>query len=232
MPNAIPYNEASKLFGLQEWLIFTEEECDEIKKYCLEKEKELIASGSEHHDENLTTAITTNNYFKFNFFQDYPKYAERFVKFLTETGCPLEWPIIAQSWINVLRKDQGINWHTHIGNMGQCFSANVFIDGPTKPGTSYLNVIEGGIKSQNIENKRGYMHVFPSNIYHKVIPLKEDTERISLGITVHGYNAIQNSKAVIKGLAMNTKSPLSDSVILTNDHLLPKQQPSPPNRYK
>ena len=62
--------------------------------------------------------------------------------------------------------------------------------------------------------------------------MKEDTERISIGITLHGYNAIQNSKGIINGLAMNTKSPLSDSVILTNDHLLPKQQPSPPNRYK
>ena len=98
---------------------------------------------------------------------------------------------MVQSWVNIYRKGDGIGWHKH---KGDCLSLNIFIDGDTIPGPAYfLAGKEAGLnkydcKEVNFENKKGYMQIFQSSIYHKVDPVS--SERISVGATLHNYNDI------------------------------------------
>ena len=182
----------------QEHNFFTIDECDKIKEYAYRKEEELIKEG---HLQGKFDSITTTNYFRYNFFKDHPIYAERFVDFLTQTNYLLEWPILVQSWVNIYRKGQGIEWHNHVGHMSKSFAANIFIDGPTQPGVTYLRPNGHDLKEYTIENKRGYIHTFPCTSYHKVKPV--ESERISIGITYHSFECID--KDIIKLYALNSK---------------------------
>ena len=75
--------------------------------------------------------------------------------------------------------------------MGNSFAANIFIDGPTKPGTVYLTESGYEINEVTSENKRGYIQIFPTAILHKVNPVQ--SERISVGITLHfGRNTVDH----------------------------------------
>ena len=176
---------------IKDFPFFTSEECDEIKQYAYKKEKELKGSSPL---EVYNKSITTNNYDRYNFFEDHPVYAERLVDFLKTTNSPLEWPIMVQSWVNIYRKGDGIGWHGHQGNG---FSFNIFIDGDSSPGASYLLIGRfGGLKNKydinaiNFENKKGYIQIFPSHIFHKVDPVS--SERITVAGTIHNYSSISD----------------------------------------
>jgi hypothetical protein len=175
---------------IKEYKFFTISECDKIKEYAYRKEDELIKEGHNHAEE--FESITTSNYFRYNFLRDHPIYAARFVDFLRQTNDDLEWPIAVQSWVNIYRRGDGIRWHNHVGNMGTSFAANIFIDGPTKPGTIYLKETGYEINELPLENKRGYIQIFPTAILHKVNPV--ENERVSIGITLHSCNYMRENK--------------------------------------
>ena len=178
---------------IQEFKFFTIAECDKIKEYAYKKEDELIKAGYQDYSaESGYDSITTNNYFRYNFLRDHPIYAARFVDFLRQTRNDLKWPIGVQSWVNIYRRGDGIGWHNHRGDMGNSFAANIFIDGPTKPGTVYLKETGYEINELPIENKRGYIQIFPTAILHKVNPVQ--SERISIGITLHSCDYIKENK--------------------------------------
>ena len=187
---------------INEFPFFTNEECDEIKQYAYKKEKELKGSTPL---EVYNKSITTNNYDRYNFFEDHPVYAERLVSLLKETDAPLTWPIMVQSWVNIYRKGDGIGWHNHYGSG---LSFNIFIDGDLAPGPSYVLAGEEGgldkydIQIKNLSNKKGYMQIFPSSVYHKVDPL--NSERISIGGTLHHYKDI--TEDVISFISLNNKN--------------------------
>tara|TARA_R100000152_G_C6723773_1_gene149339 strand:- start:117 stop:716 length:600 start_codon:yes stop_codon:yes gene_type:complete len=189
---------------INEFPFFTREECDEIKQYAYKKEKELKGSTPL---EVYNKSITTNNYDRYNFFEDHPVYAERLVSLLKETDAPLEWPIIVQSWVNIYRKGDGIGWHNHYGSG---LSFNIFIDGDLAPGPSYVLAGEEGgldkydIQIKNLSNKKGYMQIFPSPVYHKVDPLNSELERITVAATIHSYTAI--NRKVLNLLSLNNKN--------------------------
>ena len=203
-----------------EYTFFTNEECDDIKRYAYKKEDELIKDGHQNTvSDGYSKAITTSNYFRYNFFKDHPQYAERFVDFLKKTdktlGWPLEWPIAVQSWVNIYRKGQGIEWHNHPGIMGKSFAANIFIDGPTQPGTTYIKVAgQDQVEEVNKENHKGHIQVFPCSLYHKVKPVTE--ERISVGITFHSFEYL--NKDIIKTYALNSNI-IPNTIILNNEPL-------------
>ena len=187
---------------INEFPFFNSEECDEIKQYAYKKEKELKGSTPL---EVYNKSITTNNYDRYNFFEDHPVYAERLVSLLKETDAPLTWPIMVQSWVNIYRKGDGIGWHNHYGSG---LSFNIFIDGDLAPGPSYVLAGEEGgldkydIQIKNLSNKKGYMQIFPSSVYHKVDPL--NSERISIGGTLHHYKDI--TEDVISFISLNNKN--------------------------
>ena len=173
---------------IKEYKFFTIDECDKIKEYAYRKEDELIKEG---HLQGEFDSVTTNNYFRYNFLRDHPIYAARLVDFLRQTHDNIEWPIAVQSWVNIYRKGAGIFWHNHLGTMGSSFAANIFIDGPTKPGTVYLKETGYKINELALENKRGYIQIFPTAILHKVDPVQ--SKRISVGITLHlGRNTVDH----------------------------------------
>lgn len=193
---------------------FTEEECDSIKPYCYEVEQELIKFGFDKHRENnaLGDVVTTNNYFRYNFFAAHPNFADRFADFMWQMNKNIDWPIAVQSWVNIYRKGQGIKWHNHQGSMGKSFSANIFVDGPTQPGITYKPFNEKGIVR---ENKKGYIHVFPCELFHMVPPVEEEQDRITIGITVHSYKDI--NRTMIDQLAFNSRT-YQDTIILSKEH--------------
>ena len=171
-----------------EFPFFSNEECEEIKKYAYKKEIELKEKTTPNEYNN---SVTTNNFNNYNFFKDNPIYADRLVNLLKKTGCPIEWPIMLQSWVNIYREGDGIGWHYHHGNG---WSFNIFIDGDLSPGPAYILAgKEGGLekydmKVKNFTNKKGYMQIFPSSTYHKVDPIS--SERITVGGTLHHYSSI------------------------------------------
>lgn len=205
--NIMPVNS-----NVMEFSFFSEEECNDIKKYCHNVEKKLIDDGynKDTGHESLGDVVTTVNYFRYNFFADNPQYAERLVNCLRKTNQYLEWPIVCQSWVNVYHKGQGIGWHNHQGTMGRSFSANIFIDGPTKPGITFKHF---GEKARVIENKKGYIQIFPCELMHMVPPTEE--ERITVGITIHSYPSI--TRGLIDQLAFNSQEH-KGSIILTRKH--------------
>tara|TARA_Y100000385_G_scaffold183804_1_gene189832 strand:- start:504 stop:1148 length:645 start_codon:yes stop_codon:yes gene_type:complete len=205
--NIMPVNS-----NVMEFSFFSEEECNGIKEYCHNVEKKLIDDGhnKDTGHESLGDVITTVNYFRYNFFADNPQYAERLVNCLRKTNQYLEWPIVCQSWVNLYHKGQGIGWHNHQGTMGRSFSANIFIDGPTKPGITFKQF---GEKGKMIENKKGYIQIFPCELMHMVPPTEE--ERITVGITIHSYPSI--TRGLIDQLAFNSQAH-KGSIILTRKH--------------
>jgi hypothetical protein len=192
----------------------SEDECKEIADWAFDFEQQLINAGygdnkpSPNHFDN----VTTSNYQNYNFFNYFPELADRLVECLFHVNKDLEWPIICQAWVNIYRKGQGINWHNHQGRMGKSFSCNVFIAGNANPGITYKPFGEKGIVR---ENKVGYLHLFPCELFHYVPPIETDTPRITLGMTVHSSSDININ--IMNQLAFNSKMP-QDSVILTKDH--------------
>jgi len=193
---------------------FSQGECQEIKEWAFDFEKKLIQSGFEDYKPapEFFDNVTTSNYHHYNFFHFFPHHAERLVDCLYHVNKDLEWPIICQAWVNIYRKGQGINWHNHQGRMGKSFSCNVFIDGDTKPGITYKPFNSKGITR---ENKIGFMHIFPCELFHYVQPSESDTPRITLGMTVHSNSDININ--IINQLAFNSKQ-YQDSIILTKEH--------------
>jgi hypothetical protein len=193
---------------------FSQEECDEIKTYAYEVEKQLTEQGFENFksERSVTDAITTNNFFRYNFFQAFPHHADRLASFLSQTNPNLDWPIVVQSWVNIYRNGQGIEWHNHTGTIGKSFTANIFISGPTTPGITYK---EFNQKAHTVENKVGYIHMIPCELYHSVPAVEGDEDRITVGITMHSYQTIQRN--MLDQLAFNSKM-YQDTIILTKEH--------------
>lgn len=199
---------------LVELPFFSQEECDEIKTYAYEVEKQLTEQGFENFksERSVTDAITTNNFFRYNFFQAFPHHADRLASFLSQTNPNLDWPIVVQSWVNIYRNGQGIEWHNHTGTIGKSFTANIFISGPTTPGITYK---EFNQKAHTVENKVGYIHMIPCELYHSVPAVQGDEDRITVGITMHSYQTIQRN--MLDQLAFNSKM-YQDTIILTKEH--------------
>lgn len=199
---------------LVELPFFSQEECDEIKTYAYEVEKQLTEQGFENFksERSVTDAITTNNFFRYNFFQAFPHHADRLASFLSQTNPNLDWPIVVQSWVNIYRNGQGIEWHNHTGTIGKSFTANIFISGPTTPGITYK---EFNQKAHTVENKVGYIHMIPCELYHSVPAVEGNEDRITVGITMHSYQTIQRN--MLDQLAFNSKM-YQDTIILTKEH--------------
>lgn len=194
---------------------FTEPECLEVIKYCDEKEKEmrkfhqlLVEAGEVKHNEKIP--LTQRYHSEYNFFRENPSLAPRLVAMIKEVLPELEFPVAVQAWVNIYRKGQGIMWHTHGGKNGHSFSANVFLGGKSAPGIYYSTNPED---TYNVVNEVGAMHVFPHSLNHMVPPSDSTLKRYTLGITIHGYPAID--KALLSGLGLDRNH--RETIILSGD---------------
>lgn len=187
----------------------SDQDCDQIKQYAYQVEEYLVKQSC-----SSQSMVTTNNHYKYNFFASHPTLSDRFASLLSYTYKHLEWPILVQSWVNIYRKNQGIQWHNHNGHSSFSLSANIFIDGDESPGITYQQFNKDPF---TVKNKKGEIHIFPCELYHMVPPVKTDRHRITVGITVHSFPFIQ--KHILNQIAANSKV-FKDVIILTNNHLL------------
>jgi len=192
----------------------TQDECQEITQWAIDFEQQLINAGYGNHipAPHIFDNVTTSNYQHYNFFHYFPMLADRLGECLYHVNKDLEWPIICQAWVNIYRKGQGINWHNHQGRMGKSFSCNLFVSGNTNPGITYKPFNEKAIIK---ENKIGYVHIFPCELFHYVPSVETDTPRITIGMTVHSNSDININ--LMNQLAFNSKM-YQDSIILTKSH--------------
>ena len=182
---------------------FSEEECARVIRYCDDKEKamqkfhqKLVKNGNSSHNPKIP--ITQRYHSEYNFFAENPVYVPKLLACIREVLPGLEFPVAVQAWVNIYRNGQGIKWHTHGGKNGFSYSANVFLAGETSPGIYYaVNPND----MFNVENEVGAMHVFPHSLNHMVPPSESNTKRYTLGITIHGFQAID--KPLIEGVAQN-----------------------------
>ncbi|MEM7561429.1 MAG: hypothetical protein AAF353_00125 [Pseudomonadota bacterium] len=193
---------------------FNKQECRQLRVYCDEKERELEAVLSDG-DENQkppkdgVVPLTQRNHSRYNFFFDNAEYINRLIKCIKTVFPHLEFPIAVQSWVNIYRKGQGIMWHSHAGKNGSSFSANIFLGGPTQPGIFYS--VDPG-NTFNVKNELGAMHLFPNNLNHMVPENDSDEKRYTVGITIHGYDALD--RTLIHGGAVNASN--RETIILTD----------------
>lgn len=195
----------------------TEEECDQIKSFAYKLEEDLIKDGFGEHQEHVAyDNVLTSNYFRYNVIHYFPHLADKLADCLNQIMHPqnLEWPIAVQAWCNIYRKGQGIEWHNHMGQMGRSWTANIFIDGPED---SHVVYKEFNAKAVNMINKKGHMHLLPCELFHMVPKNQTDTDRITLGLTIHSYPVMQ--KTFMDRYAFNSKT-YQDTVVLTREHLI------------
>jgi len=158
--------------------ILTKDECNTVKKFILDNENYIKSLGPDTYSGTSPDSLTGR--FKwFNFLNTdevgsilIPKLKNIFQEI------KLEYPISVQCWGNIFRKGEGISVHKH-GPMNKSFvCSNLFISGPTKPGTTYY------INNQfvDFENEPGEIHFFGSNLYHYVSNNKNDDLRSSLAL--------------------------------------------------
>ncbi|MGB1011544.1 MAG: hypothetical protein ACPGVP_17630 [Thiolinea sp.] len=189
---------------VQGYKFFSADECAKMRAYCDKKERKLeklLDRQAKQQPEpgKASIPLTQKHHYLYNFFAENKQFQPRLVKCVTELMPHLEFPIAVQSWVNVYRNGEGIMWHSHGGKNGYSYSANIFLGGHTTPGIYYSIDPENIF---NIENEVGAMHVFPHNLNH-MVPVSENKEkRYTVGITIHGYQAVD--KALIQGVAANS----------------------------
>ena len=194
---------------------FSAEQCKKVVTYCDKKEKEihkfhekLVKLGEA--TDNAQIPVTQRYHSEYNFFRDHPQHVPRLVSCIREVLPALEFPVAVQAWINIYREGQGIMWHTHGGTNGYSYSANVFLSGEAAPGIYYSVNPENVF---NVKNEVGAMHIFPHSLNHMVPPIETAQKRYTLGITIHGFQAID--KALIQGAAIDRSH--RETVILSGD---------------
>ena len=201
--------------SLEEWVIqmelvngykfFSAEECKKVRDYCDKKERKLEKlldkqASQQTESGKASIPLTQQHHYLYNFFAENKKFQPRLIKCVSEMLPHLEFPIAVQSWVNVYRNGEGIKWHSHGGKNGYSYSANIFLGGQTAPGI-YYSVDPDNIF--NIENEIGAMHIFPHNLNHMVPASETNQKRYTVGITIHGYQAVD--KALIQGTAANSE---------------------------
>lgn len=171
--------------------ILSDSEIDQIKTYILTNEKNIKSLGPDLYNGTEEDSLTGRHMF-FNYLhtetigQDI--LLPKLKKIIKSIGG--EPPVIIQCWANVFRNGEGISIHRH-GNMRQkFFSGNLFIDGNTKPGTTYYK----GEEKIDIENIPGVLNVFPSSCLHGVKENPTNETRISMAMDIIPYSDTNHYK--------------------------------------
>ena len=186
-----------------------------MRAYCDKKERKLEAvldkqANAPAVEGKASIPLTQSHHYLYNFFSENKKYQPRLIKCVLELVPHLEFPIAVQSWVNIYRNGEGIKWHTHGGKNGYSYSANIFLGGHTTPGIYYSVDPENVF---NVENDLGSLHLFPHSLNHMVPASENKAKRYTVGITIHGYQALD--KSLVQGVAANNEY---QETIFLNDH--------------
>ena len=165
---------------LKSKIILSSKECEIIKEYILSNEDRIKQLGPDMYSGTSENSLTGRyKYFNYLYTDEIGSILiPKLDKIFSEIG--VKYPISVQCWANTFRKNEGISVHKH-GPINESFlCANLFISGPTKPGTTYY--IDNNFL--DCENHPGEIHIFDSNLYHYVSENKTEEIRISLAFDI------------------------------------------------
>ena len=171
---------------------FTIGECREIKYYLLQKETELLKKHT-HHMEGIGDGNTglgndsiTSRFPYFSVFDFEHPFVERIRQAVLEymqdicTITKTNWHshLYAQSWFNVMRNGQKINFHSHGMNEDILYGFHITIE-TENTSTIYHNPFD---TKQIIEvpNDIGTITLFPNYIPHQTTTYEGNDVRISI----------------------------------------------------
>ena len=162
-----------------------EEKVDKLKKFLIKKEKDILKLPF-HHDgdtglkeDSITTRYARYNLFDFadecpelrdlwKFFQEH--WYERIQRDNTR---PYKTKIVC--WFNVMRKGDRMESHRHSGRFSSYLSGNFHLDN-YHTATTYRHLDN----LTAIDNVKGGLVIFPSQLLHEVDSFKGEGERVSI----------------------------------------------------
>ena len=171
--------------------IFSEEECESWYNYLLEQEPILFDkhripagdAGTGLGPNSLTSRYPYFNILDFDFHLMSKLKTEIFngIKTILSVSDNSNWQetLYANSWFNVLRKEEGMNIHSHGYNKNSFYGFHLSI-GAKETFTSYYHPIKFQDAAFHVPNKIGYLTLFPNFIPHSVSPNKYEVPRISI----------------------------------------------------
>lgn len=160
-------------------IILTKSECELISNRILEREEQIKNMGEDLYPSTSSDSLTGRHQY-YNLLL-YDKEIERIIRpKLIEvfTDLSYSFPISIKCWANTFRQNEGIDLHLH--SKHTFLSANIFLSGPTKPGTTYM--IDN--REVTYENRIGEFTLFLANMRHKVYPNSSDKVRISMAMDI------------------------------------------------
>jgi len=195
---------------------FSESECLEIIDY-IDKKEIYLKEHYENEKNNVSNTnsvfenLSTNLYYKYNFFKDNPQYIPRLQKILSDKFPRLKYPLIIQSWGNVYKKNQGIFWHDHSYTSSIKISgltSNIFIGGDENIGITYAFPHDKIPKYNyvNVKNKLGHIQFVENSIKHMVSSNKSDQNRYTVGVTVTEFDIRYSDSFIIDMFSENSES--------------------------
>lgn len=178
---------------LNQKTILSNTECDVIVDIIIKNESNIKSLGEDIYEGTREDSITGRyhvfnclNISKINKILE-PKLIELFKEL------KLEYPIYVQCWANIYRKGDYIEYHSHTQNdilyRNNILSANIFLLGNTKPGTTYYF----DHSPVDVENKVGEICLFSPTLFHSVRPYKKNDIRVTLGLDIFFGKIFENN---------------------------------------
>jgi hypothetical protein len=171
--------------------IFSEEECKEWNDYLLKQEQTLLdkfrnavgAGGTGLSATSITSRYPYFNLLNFDFHLVEQLKTKVFdgIRSILSISDNTNWreTLYANCWFNVLRKEEGMNTHSH-GYHKDSFYGFHLTTGAKETFTSYYHPIKFQDDAFHVPNKIGYLTLFPIFIPHGVTPNKYESPRISI----------------------------------------------------
>jgi len=178
------------VYTILEGECFSVQQCSDIKQYLLEKESYLLKKLNNKQSFDGNTGLGNNSitskfpYFNIFDFDHYmtsiirSKLLELFSDVLNIHNSSWHSNLYVQSWFNVMRSGQKINFHTHGVNEDILYGFHITIcTEDTK--TIYHNPFDHR-QIIEIENKPGYITLFPNFLPHQTSTYNGNDVRISI----------------------------------------------------
>ena len=184
--------------------IFSEKECKEWNDYLLEQEPILLNKFTTSTGDGFTglgdNSITSRyghfNLLKFDFHL-VPKLKKAIhdgIKTILSVSGNSNWQetLYANSWFNVLRREEGMNMHSHGYSKYTFYGFHVSINA-IETITSYYHPIKFQTEAFHVPNKIGYLTLFPGFLPHGVTPNRYETPRISIAGDIYPSTVLNES---------------------------------------
>jgi len=177
-------------YTMIEGACFTPYQCNEIKHYLLNKEQYLLDKFKDKPSTDGNTGLGESSitskfpYFSVFDFDHYmvklmkDKLLELFTDILTISNASWHSHLYAQSWFNVMRTGQKINLHTHGVNEDILYGFHITIS-TENTNTIYHNPFDHR-QTIEVENKPGYITLFPNFLPHQTSTYNGNDVRISI----------------------------------------------------